>query len=163
MRASLATGAGARGARGFTLVELMVYLALVVGGLVIVGGLAISAQRTVALQQALIDVDLEATRYLGALRRDVEASRSLELAEGRLSVVRLDGVLVVYGRSTRVEIGVDGAELGREGYRHLTEVTFTREGQGVVAEVVAQATFGWRDAVTKRFRRAALPRRGRAL
>lgn len=150
-----------RAARAFTLVELMVYLALVTGGMVVVGGLALSAQRTVALQQALIDVNVEASRYLARLRRDVEASRELDVSPDRLVVTRLDGVLVVYGLRTRVEIGEKGAERGRDVFPNLTSAAFAREGAAVVATLEATATFGWRDAVHKRFRRVATPLRER--
>ncbi len=91
--------------RGFTLVELMVYLALVTAGVLTLLSIEMGAHRALALQEALIAIDLESATLLGALRVDVEASRRLAVDEDALVVERFDGRTVRYEAGARIESG----------------------------------------------------------
>ena len=143
-----------RARRGFTLVELMVTLTLVVGALVVVGGIELGAQRSVALQQALLDMQRQAGLYLARVRRDVEQARTLELQPERLRVVRLDGVEVVY---------VAGERREREQVERFGSIEELAVSSGAVAEEVVvtircAAPLGRADVVRREFRRVATPR-----
>lgn len=136
------------------------YLGLLTSGLAVVAGLELGAQRALAMQQGLIDIELEASGLLGALRRDVEAARSLELGPGALVVVRHDGRRVRYEQGLRVE-SWDGGERRRT-FRLHTELQVSLEGApGGRPLVVVEATFAQRGAyglVRRAYRRTASPR-----
>lgn len=94
--------------RGFTLVELIVYLGLMTMGLLLVGAIELTAQRAADMQQGLIEVQLAADSFLGHLRRDVEAARRVT-REGRELVLELqDGRRVRWGPGLREELAAGG-------------------------------------------------------
>lgn len=146
----------ARRRRGTTLVELMVYLGLISSAMVVLVGLEAMARRSLALQQALIDIELDASTLLGAVRRDVEAARRLELDRGALVVVRHDGVTVRYEAGQRVE----GER--RVDHPRNAELRVTLDAApGGPPLVVVEAVFaeqGGAGAVRRAFRRVAAPR-----
>ena len=61
--------------RGFTLIELVVYLGLVATALLVFGGIEVSAHRNLAVQSALIDMENQSASYLGALRPPLAATQ----------------------------------------------------------------------------------------
>ncbi|MCO5165708.1 MAG: hypothetical protein M9894_04990 [Planctomycetes bacterium] len=146
--------------RGTTLVELMVYLGLISSGMVVLVGLEAMAQRSLALQQALIDLDLEASGLLGALRRDVEAARRLEVERGALVLVRHDGVAVRYEAGLRVE--APGAGERRVAYPRNAELRVALdaalEGPPVVTVEAVFVDQGRAGPVRRAHRRVAAPR-----
>ncbi len=148
--------------RGFTLVELMVYLALVTAGVMTLGAIEVGAHRALALQEALIAIDLQSATLLGALRLDVENARRVAVDEDALVVERSDGKTVRYQAGSRVESGGDAPE------RRTTYPT--NSGLGVSIEagldgvplVRVEATFrrdGAAGTITRVHRRTAAPRR----
>lgn len=146
--------------RGTTLVELLVYLGLLTSGMTVLMGIELSSQRALALQQALIDIELDASGLLGALRRDVEGARRLELGPDALTVVRHDGRRVSYEKGARVEVW-DGGER-RQAFRTHTELRVSLDGalEGRPV-VVVEATFARRGTyglATRTYRRTASPR-----
>lgn len=147
--------------RGTTFVELLVYIGLLTSGMLVLGGLELAAQRALTMQQALIDIDLESIGLLGALRRDVEAARRLELDPAALVVERHDGATVRYERGARVE-SRPGAEPRREPFPTNSDLRVSLESAlGGKPLVVVEATFRreTRDgAVSRSYRRVASPR-----
>ena len=143
--------------RGFTLVELVVYMSLVTTGLMVFAGLELSAQRATAVQGALMDIATQSSTYMGRLRRDVEGARGLRIgAEGKeLLVQRLDGTAVIYKVGERIELSSDGKQRGRERFRLLVELE-VRQGHGSLVEV--RAAFA-RGEVRRVHVRTAAPRR----
>lgn len=148
--------------RGFTLVELMVYLALVTAGVMTLGAIEVGAHRALALQEALIAIDLESATLLGALRLDVENARRVALDQDALVVERLDGRTVRYQAGSRVESGVGGAER-RTDYPTNSALRVSIEaGLDGVPLVRVEGTFrraGAAGAITRVHRRSAAPRR----
>lgn len=162
-RASRSDRGGAargRGRRGTTLIELLVYLGLLTSGLTVIMGLELGAQRALSLQQALIDVEHDASNLLGSLRRDVEAARRLELDGHALAVVRHDGRQVRYEPGVRVETWEGGER--RDAFARAGELRFTLEaGPDGPPVVIVEATFSQRGAfglVHRSYRRSASPR-----
>lgn len=149
-----------RSRRGLTLVELIVYLGLLTTGVTVLMGIEMGAQRALALQQALIDVELEASGLLGALRRDVEAARRLEVGREALVVVRHDGRRVSYEKGARVEAWEGGER--RQGFASNAELRVSLDGAPEERPVVVvEATFERRGAygqVRRTYRRTASPR-----
>lgn len=144
--------------RGTTFVELLLYMGLLTSGMVVLVGIEAGAARALSLQQALLDVELEQAQLLGALRRDVEAARRLEVDRAALVVHRLDGRVVRYEAGARVESGGGLAAERRDLFRHNTGLTISVEPGALV---VADATFTARGSfgvVERAFRRSASPR-----
>lgn len=146
-----------RRARGFTLTELMVYMALVTTGLAVFGSIEMGARRSVGLQSALIDLQSASDLTLAAFRRDVEAAKSLQVGADRLEVVRLDGTRVVYDAKERVEQDAKGKELQRTPVG-AESLTFERSAGQVRAKLTLKRTFSWRDSLTRSYERVARPR-----
>jgi hypothetical protein len=146
--------------RGFTLAELAVYMGLVATGVMVFAGIELSAQRSIAIQGTLLDMSTQANTYLGALRRDVEAARSVRIqADGReLLVQRPDGSTVLYRAGLRIELGADGKQRARERYRLLIELRIRRPSPSG-PQLIAEARFA-RGEVERTFRRSAAQRRG---
>lgn len=153
--------ARARARRGTTLVELLVYIGLLTSGLLVLGGLELGAQRALSLQQGLIDVELESIAMLGALRRDVEAARRLELDPKALVVERHDGRTIRYEAGARLE-STAGAPPRRDPFPTNSDLRVSLEAALTGKPlVVVEATFtskGPHGAVTRSFRRVAAPR-----
>lgn len=146
--------------RGFTLIELLVYLSLVSSALVVFGGIELSAQRTVAIQQALVDIHQQSATYLGRFRKDVEDARSLELQRDRLEVVRLDGTRVTYTGGERLEADAGGKIRGRSIFTTLKAIEVRRVPLGgVELKATFTSRLGWKDDVKRTYRRVATPRR----
>lgn len=147
--------------RGVTLVELMVYLALVTAGVMTLGAIEVGAHRALALQEALIAIDLESATLLGALRLDVESARRVALDRDALVVERLDGKTVRYQAGVRVESGADGER--RTAYPSNSALGVTIEaGLDGPPLVRVEATFrrgGAAGTITRVHRRTAAPRR----
>jgi hypothetical protein len=148
--------------RGTTMIELLVYMGLLTSGMLVLLGIEAGASRALALQQALLDVELESGQLLGQLRRDVEAAARLEVDRDALVVHRQDGRTVRYVAGARVESGAGLQSERREAYRHNTALTVSLEGSPgggplVIADAafVVQGTFG---KVERAFRRSAAPR-----
>ncbi len=148
--------------RGFTLVELMVYLALVTAGVLTLLSIEMGAHRALALQEALIAIDLESATLLGALRVDVEASRRLAVDEDALVVERFDGRTVRYEAGARIESG-GGAPERRTVYATNSALAVTLEAGLDGAPILrVEATFrreGAAGEVSRVLRRTAAPRR----
>ncbi|RMG15502.1 MAG: hypothetical protein D6731_08235 [Planctomycetota bacterium] len=140
--------------RGFTLVELAVYLGLVATALTVFAGVEVTAQRAISLQGALIDVERQANEFLGALRGDVEAARRLDLraAGSELLVERCDGSTVIYRSGERVVLSPKGSR-ERDRYPLMRSLRVVRTPAGVRAEALLA-----RGAVRRRFLRGATPR-----
>ena len=150
------------GARGFTLVELMVYLALVTAGVMTLGAIEVGAHRALALQEALIAIDLESATLLGALRLDVENGRRVAIDEDALVVERSDGKTVRYQAGARIESGGGAAER-RTTYPSNSALAVSIEaGLDGVPLVRVAATFsrgGAAGTITRVHRRTVAPRR----
>lgn len=147
---------------GFTLVELMVYLALVTAGVLTLGAIEVGAHRALALQEALIAIDLESAALLGALRVDVESARRVSVEADVLVVERLDGKTVRYAAGSRVESG-GGAPARTTEYVTNSALAVTLEGglDGLPL-VRVEATFrrgGTAGTISRVLRRTAAPRR----
>lgn len=97
--------------RGFTLVELVVYLSLITVGMLLVGAVEMTAKRSVDQQRALIDVQLQGDAFLGRLRRDVEAARKVSTESGVPHTV----IALTLGDGTLVRWGIQREELPRGG------------------------------------------------
>jgi type II secretory pathway pseudopilin PulG len=148
--------------RGFTMIELLVYLALATAGLLVLGSIEIGAQRALELQEALIDVELAADELLGALRLDVESSRRLELDRSALVVHRADGKVIRYEAGSRTETP-QGGKPQRRAFAANVKLEVTLDaGPGQVPVVTVTGTFvrGGRFGEVRRvLRRSAAPRR----
>jgi len=146
--------------RGFTLLELVLYLGLISVGFAIFATVELGAQRGVALQQAMIDVQLNSQNYLSEWRRDVEDSVKLELSSDRLVVVRSDGHRVTYSAKERKEVSAQGKLIHSQAFSRVTKVAFSRPSPTapVRAELTVRVRFGWRDALERTATRSALPR-----
>jgi type II secretory pathway pseudopilin PulG len=150
-----------RRSSGFTLIELMVYMSLVTMGLMACGGIELQAQKAVAVQAALVDIDRQATGYLGQLRRDVEDSRKLEVqgnAESKgsdLIVHDRDGGAVIYRAGERVVLFPSGKQRAREPFRLLKTLTVVIAKEPSRVAVVATFKGG---EIERTFHRVAAPR-----
>ena len=143
--------------RGFTLVEMMVYMSLVAVGLLAAGGIELQAQQALAVQASLVDIDRQSASYLGQLRRDVEDASRLEVKGGaELVVFDRDGGSVVYRAGERVVLFPGGTVRAREPYRLLKTLTIADAKQPRRLAVVARFE---QDDVVRTFRRVAAPRR----
>ena len=151
------SGRARRARRSFTLAEMLVYLALVTGALVAIGGLSLSAQRTLRLQQSLIDINVDATRYLSALRRDVEAARTLHVEPARLELLRADGRRVVYIVGRRLESAGAGAG-GALHFPTMRGLSVAAVGSGVRVRIDLTAPGADGGEVRRTFEGAAAPR-----
>lgn len=116
-----------RARRGFTLVELLVYLSLVTVGLLLVGAVEMTAQRTADLQQALIEVQRQGDSFLGHLRRDVEASRRVSREGDALLLTLGDGRQVRWTPGLRELLGGGGVVVAQEEYRGVESWEVTVE------------------------------------
>ena len=147
--------------RSFTLLELVLYLGLISVGFAMFATIEVNAQRSVALQQAMIDIQLTSQDYLSEWRRDVEDSAKLELSDERLVIVRRDGHRVTYTAQERVEVDAAGKPIANRTFARATKVTFSRPAATgpLQAELTVRVRFGWRDALERRAQRSALPRR----
>ncbi|HBP18441.1 MAG TPA: hypothetical protein DEA08_11745, partial [Planctomycetes bacterium] len=136
-------------ARSFTLLELVLYLGLISVGFAMFATIEVNAQRSVALQQAMIDVQLTSQDYLSEWRRDVEDSAKLELSPERLVIVRRDGHRVTYTAQERQESDAAGALVQSRPFPRATKVTFTRPSPTgpLQAELTVSVRFGWRDTL----------------
>lgn len=142
--------------RGFTLIEMVVYMGLVTTGLIVCGGIELQAQRSVAVQGSLVDIDTQALDFLGKLRRDVEDGRTLTVRDGaELVVLRLDGSSVIYRTGTRIDLSAAGKERTRERYRLQTG--FSASVSKAPSKVAVIATFK-RGDVERTFHKVAAPR-----
>ena len=150
-----------RARRAFTLLELVLYLGLISVGFAMFATIEVNAQRGVALQQAMIDVQLTAHDYLSEWRRDVEDSAELDSSGDRLAIVRRDGHRVTYSAQERKELDAEGKLIHSRAFPRVTKVTFTRPSPSgpLRAELTIRVPFGWRDALERRAQRSALPRR----
>jgi type II secretory pathway pseudopilin PulG len=149
-----------RSTRGFTLAELLVYLALVSTALVVFGMIEMGARRSVALQGALIDCESSAQRYLSPLRRDVEDARSVAAVTTCLNIVRLDGTRVTYTAKERVERSAEGKVVVRQPFALAQKVEFSASKNEVRAKLTLRCVFGWRDAIERTYERVSTPRVG---
>jgi len=152
---------------GFTLVELMLYVGLATVGLLFLGSLELAAHRSVMVQQALIDIQIQADGFLGQLRRDVEMARAVaHSGEGEdvtLEVVRVDGTTVRYRAGERVEVGPDG-ETHAEAYRLVRELRVEVSEGAWPPRVEATAVLLQETSageIRRERRRTAIVRRGR--
>ena len=91
--------------RGLTLIELMVYMALVTMGLLMVGNVELAAQRSASLQQALLDLELRAHDFSRDLRSDIEAAGHIRYIreQDTLEIRRHDGRWIYYRPGRRAE------------------------------------------------------------
>lgn len=146
--------------RSFTLLELVLYLGLISVGFAMFATIEVNAQRGVALQQAMIDVQLTSQDYLSEWRRDVEDSAKLELSSERLVIVRADGHRVTYRAKERKEVDAQGKLVHSRAFPRVDKVAFSRPSPGapLSAELTVRVQFGWRDALERRASRSALPR-----
>lgn len=148
--------------RGTTFAELLVYIGLLTTGVVVIAGLELGARRALTLQQALIDIEMQSAGMLGALRRDVEAARSVEVGERELLVHRQDGRDVRYEPGRRTETGGGLAVPRSDLYPLNDELGVSLEAPpGAPPLVVIAATFtarGHEGAIKRTFRRTASPR-----
>jgi len=144
--------------RGFTLAELAVYMALVSMAMLLFAGIELSAQRSVRVQGALLDIESQGLRCLGALRRDVEAARSVTvLDQGRELLLQMDdGGAVLYRAGARTELAPDGRQRAREGFGLLVDLRVSQEPSS--GRVRVEARFA-RGEVRRTLLRSALPRR----
>jgi hypothetical protein len=144
--------------RGFTLIELCVYLSLVSSALLVFGGIELSARRSLSVQSALIDMENQASSYLGALRRDVEASTAVDVKADTVLVHKFDGSGVVYRAGERRELDPAGKERVREVYPLLGAIVATQAGSRVSVEARFSVELGWAK-LERTFSRGASPRR----
>lgn len=145
--------------RGFTLAEVLVYMALVTGSLVAIGGLALTAQQTLRLQQSLVDINVDATQFLSSLRRDVEAARRLDVEAARLTVHLPDGRRVVYAPEARTEYTAAGELRGTIHFPTLKGLTVASLASGVQVKLAMEAPGAERrDRVRRTFEGTAAPR-----
>lgn len=144
--------------RGFTLIELMIYLALVSVALVMFMGIELGARKSVALQQAILDVEEESRRCLDAFRRDVEAAREVLVAEDELKLIRHDGRRVRYALGTRQERDPRGQLLGEEFYPRSQALSFAREGSQIRLSVTLTRSLGGESELKRDYQRVATPR-----
>ncbi|MGE0712240.1 MAG: type II secretion system protein [Planctomycetota bacterium] len=147
-----------RGGRGFTLVELAIYLALVTVGLATFASIEEAARRGVALQGALIDVQRTGQDYLSSFRADVEGASVAQVASDALFVQRQDGSKVRYDGAGRREWDARGAELPAGPAALVASAHFERAGREVRLELQVRCQFGWREAIERTYRRTATPR-----
>lgn len=104
-------------ARGFTLVELLVYLSLVTVGLLLVGAVEMTAQRAADLQQALIEVQRHGDGFLARLRRDVESAQRISQQGNELLLTFSDGRQVRWTPGRREVLGGGGVVQAQDEYR----------------------------------------------
>jgi Tfp pilus assembly protein PilE len=164
----------ARARRGFTLLEVMIYCALVTVGLATFIAVEVSARKSTALQGAILDVEEQSRRYLGAWRQDVEAAKRVTLkrsAKGaaptpaepdQVEIVRLDGSKVQYTLGKRVELDAKGAKVGEDRYAHLRTLSFKLDKGQVEASLSARRSLG-QNSLTRTYRRVATPRAASAV
>jgi prepilin-type N-terminal cleavage/methylation domain-containing protein len=145
-------------ARGFTLVELMVYLALISSALGVFAGITLQAQRSLSVQSTLIDFENQAASYLGALRRDVEGAKGLDVRKDRVLVHLLDGSAVIYRAGERTVLDAQGKQRARELFSLLAALSAEQDGAGVRVEARFAIDLHW-GQVQRTFRKAATPRR----
>jgi hypothetical protein len=150
--------------RGTTFAELLVYMGLLTAGLLVVGGLEQMAGRTLQLEQALIDIEMQAAGLLGAVRLDVARARRLELDAGALVIERHDGRRVRYDAGRRTESGGALPAERVEAFPLNTALAVSYEVEGPPGAspiLVVDATFtsrGRDGKVERTFRRTASPR-----
>jgi hypothetical protein len=143
--------------RGFTLAELMIYLALLVAGTVMIAGLELTASRAAFLERALVDLGLEAEELGGRFREDV------------FGAVRVDQGKIANGKGTLLVLGTPGGGEVRwevEGAARAETVgPVTRiENARLVRRAFAQAGAAPTRVQTFAFiERLALTRSGRSL
>lgn len=157
-RLSASRWRGRTSRRGFTLVELMVYLALVSAGLTMFLGIELGARKSVALQQGILDVEEESRRCLEAFRRDVEAAREVLVADEELKLIRHDGRRVRYALGSRQLRDSQGQVVGEDVYPRSTALSFTREGRQIVAQLTVARRLDVEGSLTRSYRRVASPR-----
>lgn len=150
--------------RGFTLIELMLYLSLVTVGLLLIGAVEMTAKRSVDTQQSIIDVQLHGDAFLGRLRRDVELARQVRVEAGVpvtvLGLTLLDGTRVRWGPGWREEQRGDGPAR-REEFPPVKAWTprVERVGQRARVTVEVQLEAGARHSrVARKRSRTALTR-----
>lgn len=75
-----------RRSAGFTLVELMVYLALLVAGTIVIAGLELTAARAAFLERSLVDLGMEgdeiSTRFRDDVRQSLHSEDALDSKKG---------------------------------------------------------------------------------
>jgi hypothetical protein len=169
--------------RGFTMAELLVYMALLLAGTLTIAGLELSASRAAFLERALVDLGMEADELGARFRDDVrQAIRvedgKIEGGKGALLVLAMPGggeVRWDLDGSSRVErtgpaVKAEGIKLVRrvylkpntvpsrvETFAHAEKLLLTRSGHSVRLDfsvAVARA-----DEVTARrsYKLAACP------
>lgn len=114
-------------ARGFTLVELLVYLSLVTVGLLLVGAVEMTAQSAADLQQALIEVQRQGDGFLAHLRRDVESSQRISQQGDVLLLTFSDGRQVRWAPGRREVLGGGGVVQAQDDYRAVKAWVVTLE------------------------------------
>lgn len=147
----------------------MIYCALVTVGLATFIAVEVSARKSTALQGAILDVEEQSRRYLGAWRRDVEAAQRVSLqrsaASGQVDqaeIVRLDGSRVRYSIGKRVELDPQGTKLGEDRFAHLVSLSFKLEARQLEASLSARRSLG-QSSLTRTYRRVATPRAAAAV
>jgi prepilin-type N-terminal cleavage/methylation domain-containing protein len=153
--------------KGFTLIELIVYLALVSSAATVLLGLEIAASRSTYLESALLTIHGQADRLLSTFSDDVAAATAcrmegellvLEQALGRIEYVPSAGAL-----ERRV---IDGTEKGNpQHFANIESTRFAIEEAGsrplVTCEVTFAAPTGEGQVARKRFAALRRPRFGR--
>jgi hypothetical protein len=88
-----------RRTRGFTLVELMVYLALLVAGTIVIASLEFTAARAAFLERSLVDLGMEgdeiSTRFRDDVRQSVRAEDALDPKKGGAFLVLTEPARVI--------------------------------------------------------------------
>ena len=111
--------------RGFTLAELLVYISLVSAGILLIGGVELFAQRSLHMQQSLIEVELQTVKFGGLLRQDVEAARSIRGGGEELQLVTLAGERVRYRPGERATLDAAGEVIRVDEAPEVKACTFT--------------------------------------
>lgn len=143
---------------GFTLAELLVYVSLVTTGFLFVGSLLGVSQEAAGLQGVLLDMQVQADRYLVQLRRDVEVAARLEAGGEGLTIETLDGRRVRYAAFEREVRGADGQAIGVERFPDLAALR-VEVGPGGAVSVEARFVRPRRGGdVVRTYRRTATPR-----
>ncbi|MBL4850016.1 MAG: prepilin-type N-terminal cleavage/methylation domain-containing protein [Planctomycetes bacterium] len=143
--------------RGFTLIELVIYMALCSVGLATFLMIEVGARQSLTLQGAILDLEEEGRRYLNAWRGDVEAAQQVLVSKDRVVVVRLDGHTVVYTQGSRVETDAKGKKLGVDWFPRTSKLEFELRGRELKATLEIRRSLG-QTALTRTYRRVATPR-----